>query len=72
MIKLSLKPLVGALAAVTLYTLLSWNVIPGIQIISGGMYLALAVLAGFSERYFLRLLRTVGEEAGEADLKQPD
>ena len=67
MLKLSLKPLVGALAAVTLYILLSWDVIPGIDITSGGTYLALAVLAGFSERFFLRLLKSVGEEQGEPE-----
>jgi hypothetical protein len=67
MIKLSLKPIVGALVAIALYMLLTWNVVPGISVISGGTYLALALLAGFSERFFLRLLRGVGEEPVEPE-----
>jgi hypothetical protein len=61
MLKLGLKPLVGAVAALTLYLLLSWQVLTGVQVTSGGTFLLVGFLAGFSERYFLRLLRA--EEA---------
>lgn len=55
-IKLTMKPIVGALVAVTLYLLLSWNALTGIAVVNGGTYLYIAVIAGFSERFFLRLL----------------
>jgi hypothetical protein len=63
MLKLGLKPLVGALAALTVYLFLSAGVISGVDVTSGGVYVSVAFLAGFSERYFLRVLR-----AQEADL----
>src|SRR5215207_1969722 len=58
MLKLALKPLVGAVAALTVYLLLSWQVLTGVQVTNGGTFLLVGFLAGFSERYFLRLLRT--------------
>jgi hypothetical protein len=61
MVKLQLKPIVGAFAAITLYILLSWGVVSGIDVTNGGTYLSLALLAGFSERYLLRLLRGIDE-----------
>ena len=54
--KLSMKPLISALVAVTVYLLLSWNSLTGITVTNGGTYLYIAVFAGFSERFFLRLL----------------
>jgi hypothetical protein len=60
MIKLALKPLVGAVAAVTLYLLLSWQILTGVQVTNGGTFLLVGFLAGFSERYFLRLLTAPG------------
>ena len=56
MLKLQLKPLVGAIVALILYTVLSWQVIPGITIENTGSYFVIAFLSGFSERYFLRIL----------------
>ena len=56
MLKLALKPLVGAVAALTLYLLLSWQVLTGVEVTNGGTFLLVGFLAGFSERYFLRLL----------------
>jgi hypothetical protein len=56
MLKLALKPLVGGVAALTLYLLLSWQILTGVQVTSGGTFLLVGFLAGFSERYFLRLL----------------
>jgi hypothetical protein len=56
MLKLALKPLVGAVASLTLYLLLSWQILTGVQVTNGGTFLLVGFLAGFSERYFLRLL----------------
>ncbi|MGZ0149007.1 hypothetical protein ACXJJ3_18175 [Kribbella sp. WER1] len=56
MYNFTLKPLIGATAAVCVYLLLSWETINGIKITSGGTYVVAAFLAGFSERYFLRFL----------------
>jgi hypothetical protein len=57
MLKLALKPLVGAVASMTLYLLLSWQILTGVKVTNGGTFLLVGFLAGFSERYFLRLLR---------------
>jgi hypothetical protein len=61
MLKLLLKPMVGAIAALTLYLFLSADVISGIQVTNGGIYIVVAFLAGFSERYFLRVVRAQEE-----------
>jgi hypothetical protein len=67
MLKLQLRPIVGAMVALMLYSLLSWQVLPGITIQSAGSYFIMAFLAGFSERYFLRLLDIKSENgSGEA------
>jgi hypothetical protein len=65
MLKLQLRPLVGALVALILYTILSWQVLPGITIVNAGSYFLIAFLSGFSERYFLRLLKTQAEDSNE-------
>lgn len=65
MLKLQLRPLVGALVALILYTFLSWQVLPGITIVNAGSYFVIAFLSGFSERYFLRLLKTEPEKSSE-------
>lgn len=54
---LSLRPLIGAVAAVSLYLLLSWDTIVGISVENPGTLLLVAFVAGFSERYFLSILR---------------
>lgn len=64
MLKLALKPLVGAVAALTLYLLLSWQILTGVQVTNGGTFLLVGFLAGFSERYFLRLLTSASEGRG--------
>jgi hypothetical protein len=64
-LKLALKPLVGAVAALTLYLFLSWQILTGIQITSGGTFLLVGFLAGFSERYFLRLLQAETPQDGQ-------
>jgi hypothetical protein len=56
MLKLQLKPLVGALVSLVLSVLLSWQILPGITAENAGSYVLFAFLSGFSERYFLRLL----------------
>ena len=56
-LKFHLKPIVGALLALMLFILLSWQILPGISIENLGSYVMFAFLAGFSERYFLRLLK---------------
>ena len=55
-LKLQLRPLVGALVSLILYALLSWQVLPGIRIEGVGSYFLIAFLSRFSERYFLQLL----------------
>jgi hypothetical protein len=60
-VMISLKPIVGAFVALALYILLSWGVVPAITATSAGTYIALAMLAGLSERYFLRLLWGISE-----------
>ena len=65
-LRLELRPIVGATIAIVLFVLLSWGIVPGVAITSGGSYLLLAFLAGFSERYFLRLLELQPDEAQDA------
>jgi len=69
--RMALKPLVGAVAALTLYFFLSANVISGVAITSAGTYVVAAFLAGFSERYFLRFVDR-GFEATSPPPDQPD
>jgi hypothetical protein len=64
-LRLILKPLVGALVACVLYIGLSWQVIPGVTVSNGGTFLVLGFVTGFSERYILRLLN-VNDHADDA------
>jgi hypothetical protein len=59
--RMALKPMVGAVAALTLYFFLGANVIAGVAITTAGTYVVAAFLAGFSERYFLRFLDRASE-----------
>ena len=61
--RMTLKPLVGAVAALTLYFFLGANVISGVAVTSAGTYVVAAFLAGFSERYFLRFVDRGIEDA---------
>jgi hypothetical protein len=70
MLKLALKPLVGAVASMTLYLLLSWQILTGVKVTNGGTFLLVGFLAGFSERYFLKLLRVSPEDNGEQELRR--
>jgi hypothetical protein len=72
MLKLALKPLVGAVASMTLYLLLSWQILTGVKVTNGGTFLLVGFLAGFSERYFLKLLRVSSEESSERERRRRD
>lgn len=56
MLKLQLRPLVGAIVSLLLFSFLSWDLLPGFKIENPGSYFFVAFLSGFSERYFLRLM----------------
>lgn len=70
MLNLQLKPLVGALASLVLCAFLSWQVLPVIQVENVGSYVLAAFLSGFSERYFLRLLKADNAVGGEGQFNQ--
>jgi hypothetical protein len=80
LLKLQLKPIVGAIVAVILFMFLSWKLLIGVSLESAGSFFVLAFIAGFSERYFLRLLEINREEREEqasstttvAQVQQPD
>ncbi len=61
-LKAQLRPIVGALVALIVFVLLSWQIVPGIKIENSGSYVFFAFLSGFSERFFLRLLEVKSEE----------
>ena len=63
-----LKLAVGAIAALIMFVFLSWQIIPGIEMKNAGSFLFLAFVAGFSERYFLRILNI--EDEGSMPLPQ--
>lgn len=54
--KLALRPAVGAVAAVVVYLLIAAGVVNGLDVTNPGVYVVAAFAAGFSERYFLRLV----------------
>jgi hypothetical protein len=61
-VQFHLRPIVGAIFAIIMTTLLSWNLIAGLDITSAGVYILSAFLCGFSERYFLDILDLKGKE----------
>jgi hypothetical protein len=71
MLRLALKPLVGAVASLTLYLLLSWQILTGVKVTNGGTFLLVGFLAGFSERYFLKLLRASPDDRGKQEKPRP-
>jgi hypothetical protein len=71
MLKLALKPLVGAVASLTLYLLLSWQILTGVKVTNGGTFLLVGFLAGFSERYFLKLLRASPDDSDKQETPRP-
>lgn len=68
-LRLTLKPMVGALTACVIYIILSWQVVPGITVTNGGTFLVIGFVTGFSERYILRVLNVSGtsETAASTD-----
>lgn len=56
-LKFQIKPIIGGIIGVLSTALLSWQILPGIKIDSLGAYILIAFLGGFSERYFLKLLK---------------
>jgi hypothetical protein len=72
MLKLALKPLVGAVASITLYLLLSWQILTGVKVTNGGTFLLVGFLAGFSERYFLKMLHISPEDGNKQDARHRD
>ena len=58
-----LKFAVGAIAALIMFIFLSWQIIPGVELKNAGSFLFLAFVAGFSERYFLRILNIEDENS---------
>jgi hypothetical protein len=69
-VQFKLRPIVGGIVAIIITTLLSWNLISGLQVTSAGMYILAAFLCGFSERYFLDLLDIKGKETVAAAAKE--
>lgn len=55
-IQFQLRPIVGAIIASFVCVLLTWNAL-GIQVDNVGVFLLIAFTCGFSERYFLSLLK---------------
>ena len=64
-IQFKLRPVVGAIFAMFIAALLSWDVISGIEIKNAGAFILIAFLCGFSERYFLNLLK-IDEEGNSS------
>lgn len=57
-----LRPILGAFAALILVTLMSWKILEGVLVQSPGSYILVAFISGFSERYFINLLKLNSEE----------
>lgn len=70
-----LKLNIGALAAMILFSFLTWQIIPGVKLDNAGSVTFLTFLAGFSERFFLNLLNinsdTVAPRPAPADTALP-
>ena len=65
MVKLMLRPIVGGMIALILSVLLSWKLVPSIDVQNAGTFFLAAFLSGFSERYFLRLLDLDKDQAAD-------
>ncbi len=69
-IQFKLRPVVGAIFAMFIAALLSWDVISGIEIKNAGAFIMIAFLCGFSERYFLNLLK-IDDEGNSSAVPSP-
>jgi hypothetical protein len=72
MLKLWLRPLVGALVPLVVFILLSWQIVPGVKVDNPGSQILFAFLAGFSERYFLTLLRLDSTDGKQTPTRSGD
>ncbi|GAA3738087.1 hypothetical protein [Salinactinospora qingdaonensis] len=72
MLKLALSLLVGGMAALVLQLLVSWQVITIFQVDNPGTVYLVAFAAGFSEKYFLRLLRMPRSSTSAGPAPPPD
>lgn len=70
LLKFQLKPIVGGITSALVVLFLSWQILPGITIQSFGSFILLAFLTGFSERYFLGLLKI--DPKGEDNIEMPN
>ena len=57
-----LRPLFGAFAALIMAVLMSWNVLSNVIVEGQGSYILVAFISGFSERYFVKILKLDVEE----------
>jgi hypothetical protein len=85
-VQFRLRPVIGSIFAMLVAALLSWNLITGIEITNAGVFILIAFLCGFSERFFLSLLKIdedgnstnasgapiVSAAAGQAAIQQVD
>jgi hypothetical protein len=63
-----LRLIFGGFAGLVSFVLLSWNLLSGISVTSLGPIVLAAFLSGFSERYFLNLLKIEQENGQEGQL----
>ncbi len=68
-IQFKLRPIIGAIFAMFITALITWDIISGVEIKNAGAYLLIAFLCGFSERYFLSLLK-IDEEGNSTESTQ--
>ncbi len=68
-IQFKLRPIIGGIFAMFMTTLISWDIISGVEIKNAGAYILIAFLCGFSERYFLNLLK-IDEEGNSTESPQ--
>jgi hypothetical protein len=66
-----LRPIFGAFAALILAALLSWGVLSDvIRVDKLGSFILVAFISGFSERYFINLLKLDQDEGLKKDLNK--
>ena len=69
-IQFQLRPIVGAIIASFVCVLLSWDAL-GIKVDNVGVFLLIAFTCGFSERYFLSLLKINDTDSSNAAVPVP-
>lgn len=61
MLLFQLKPIIGSLFGMFVFMILSWNILQGFTISNIGSVVLIVFISGFSERYFLNLLKIKDE-----------